>query len=88
MYDVDLGTRPAYMHSAIGGGQRSHAANAYLHPIDNRTNLDILINTQVTRLIRSGTDRGVPAFRQVSLAQFSGGASCIVCVFYALLIMT
>ncbi|KAJ3553827.1 hypothetical protein NM688_g3411 [Phlebia brevispora] len=64
-----LGT--AYMQSSVGGGQRSHAATAYLHPVDNRTNLDILINTQVTRIIRSGTDGRIPAFREVEMAQSS-----------------
>lgn len=61
------------MQSAVGGGERSQAATAYLHPVENRTNLDILINTQATKLIRSGTDGNTPAFRQVQIAQASTG---------------
>ena len=61
------------MQSSIGGGQRSDSATAYLHPVENRTNLDILINTQVTRLISYPTINPVPAFRKVEMAQSSKG---------------
>lgn len=59
------------MQSTIGGGQRSDAASAYLHPVDGRTNLDILINTQVTRVIKTGTSGKLPVFNQVEMAQSS-----------------
>lgn len=62
-----------YMQSSVGGGERSDAASAYLHPVDSRTNLDILINTQVTRLVQSGTDGYSPIFKQVEMAQSSAG---------------
>ncbi|THG95129.1 hypothetical protein EW026_g6469 [Hermanssonia centrifuga] len=68
---ITLGT--GYMQSSIGGGERSDSATAYLHPVDSRTNLDILINTQVTKIIQSGTDGGKPAFRIVQMAQNAEG---------------
>ncbi|KAI0684460.1 hypothetical protein BC835DRAFT_1409160 [Cytidiella melzeri] len=65
-----LGT--TWMQSAIGEGKRSHAASAYLEPASSRTNLDILINTQVTRLINVATS-GTPVLRSVEYAQSASG---------------
>ncbi|KAI0083905.1 aryl-alcohol-oxidase from pleurotus Eryingii [Irpex rosettiformis] len=65
-----LGT--TYMQSSVGEGKRSHAASAYLDPIANRTNLDILINTQATRLINVATS-GTPDIRTVEYAQSRDG---------------
>ncbi|TFK31676.1 aryl-alcohol oxidase-like protein [Crucibulum laeve] len=56
-----------YMPSSIGDSLRSSAATAYLAPIKNRGNLDILINTHVTKVVQSGTEAGVPAFRTVEV---------------------
>jgi choline dehydrogenase-like flavoprotein len=53
----------SWSQGAIGRGERSSAATAYLHPLLNacqnttagsRTNLDVLLNTQVTKLLRNG----------------------------------
>ena len=63
----------AYMQSSIGEGKRSHAASAYLDPIANRTNLDILINTQVTRLINVASSGSTPDLRTVEYAQSRDG---------------
>ncbi|KAI0777900.1 aryl-alcohol-oxidase from pleurotus Eryingii [Irpex lacteus] len=65
-----LGT--TYMQSTVGEGKRSHAAVAYLDPVTNRTNLDVLINTQVTRLINVATS-GTPDLRTVEYAQSRDG---------------
>ena len=63
----------AYMQSSIGEGKRSHAASAYLDPIANRTNLDILINTQVTRLFNVASSGSTPDLRTVEYAQSRDG---------------
>ncbi|THH31584.1 hypothetical protein EUX98_g2622 [Antrodiella citrinella] len=76
-----------YMQSTIGGGSRSSGATAYLNPVDTRPNLDVLINTHVTKLIdvnpashaRRGwlSGRNIPApqpqLTTVELAQTSSG---------------
>lgn len=66
-----------YMPSTIGKGERSDAATAYLYPAASRPNLDILVNTQVTRLLSAG--EGKPDFRVVEMAQTSDGT--IRCIF-------
>ncbi|KAI9451433.1 aryl-alcohol-oxidase from pleurotus Eryingii [Lactarius psammicola] len=58
---------------AIGGGQRSSASTSYLTPVLSRSNLDILINTQVTKVIQTGTRGGLPIFRGVQFAQSASG---------------
>ena len=64
----------AYMQSSIGGGERSSAATAYLtSDVRNRTNLDILINTQVTRLINVASSGSTPDLRTVEYAQSRDG---------------
>ncbi|CAL1262979.1 unnamed protein product [Larinioides sclopetarius] len=40
--------------SFMGGGQRCNAAEDYLAPVENRTNLDILPNAHVTKVIMDG----------------------------------
>ncbi|KAH8079085.1 aryl-alcohol-oxidase from pleurotus Eryingii [Cristinia sonorae] len=61
-----------YMQSAIGEGERSSGATAYLNPVFDRSNLDVLINTRVTKLVNSATS-GTPHMNIVELAQSSGG---------------
>ncbi|KAH9044917.1 aryl-alcohol-oxidase from pleurotus Eryingii [Lactarius deliciosus] len=58
---------------SVGGGQRSSASVSYLTPVLSRSNLDILINTQVTKVVQTGTQGGLPIFRGVQLAQFASG---------------
>ncbi|KAF2107302.1 GMC oxidoreductase-domain-containing protein [Lophiotrema nucula] len=60
-----------YTQSSIGNGKRSSSATAYLDPLfeSNRKNLDILINTHVTKLVQAGTSKGKPEFKTVELAQ-------------------
>ncbi|KZT63569.1 GMC oxidoreductase [Daedalea quercina L-15889] len=52
-------------------GRRSSSATGYLEPVLDRPNLDVLIETQVTRLISYGEDSGVPSFTGVEMAQNS-----------------
>ncbi|KAI9435498.1 alcohol oxidase [Lactarius indigo] len=54
---------------SIGGGQRSSASVSYLTPVLSRPNLDILINTMVTKVVQTGTRDGLPIFRGVQFAQ-------------------
>ncbi|KAI0054405.1 aryl-alcohol-oxidase from pleurotus Eryingii, partial [Artomyces pyxidatus] len=53
---------------AIAGGTRTSAATAYLAPILSRPNFDVLVNTQVTKLVQTGSEGGVPIFRGVQFA--------------------
>lgn len=61
------------MQSAIGKGERSSAATAYLEPVEDRANLDILINTRATKLVQSGTKQHKPVLQKVEIAQSSSG---------------
>lgn len=84
------------MQSTIGDGQRSSGATAYLNPVQDRCNLDILINSRATKLIdvnpvtlraarqaNFGSDafgQALPDLRKVELAQTSQGMSYLVYV--------
>ncbi|KAI0299053.1 aryl-alcohol-oxidase from pleurotus Eryingii [Multifurca ochricompacta] len=54
---------------AVGGGMRTSASTAYLKPVLSRSNLDVLINTQVTKVLRTSERNGVPVFLGVQFAQ-------------------
>jgi len=61
----------SWLQGAVAKGERVSAATAYLDPLfaeeaSNRE-LDVLLNTEVTRLIQSGTNTGVPAFRTAEI---------------------
>jgi choline dehydrogenase len=60
---------------SIGGGQRSSASRSYLTPALSRSNLDILVNTLVTKVVQTGTqpESGLPIFRGVLFAQSASG---------------
>ncbi|KAI0687613.1 alcohol oxidase [Cytidiella melzeri] len=58
-----------WTQSSIADGVRQSAALAYLDPIMARHNLDIVVNTQVTKLLQTGTSGGLPVFRGVHLSQ-------------------
>ncbi|KAJ7692136.1 aryl-alcohol oxidase precursor [Mycena rosella] len=59
-----------WQQSTINGGQRSSAATSYLGPsFMSRSNLHVLVNTQVTRIIQTEVDQGKPAFRAVEVTQ-------------------
>lgn len=52
-------------------GRRSSSATAYLDPILSRSNLDVLIQTQVTKLVSQNSTGGSLSFRTVEMAQSS-----------------
>ncbi|OCH86986.1 aryl-alcohol oxidase-like protein [Obba rivulosa] len=60
--------------SVTTDSRRSSSATAYLEPALNRTNLDVLITTQVTKLVSSKTVDGMPHFDIVEMAQSSTNA--------------
>ncbi|KAK0463271.1 aryl-alcohol-oxidase from pleurotus Eryingii [Desarmillaria tabescens] len=60
----------SWMHSTIGGPLRSSSATAYLVPaLSNYSNLDLVYNSQVTRLIQNGEIDGLPVFTTVEFAK-------------------
>lgn len=64
-YGADLG----YVQSTVGHSRRSSAATAYVEPVLDRANLDVLIQTQVLKLIQTGQSGGQPVFGEVEVAQ-------------------
>ncbi|EMD33860.1 hypothetical protein CERSUDRAFT_117387 [Gelatoporia subvermispora B] len=65
---VPLGV--GWTQGSIGtNGHRSSSATAYLEPVLNRANLDVLIMTTVTKLVTSSNASGVPRFDTVEIAQ-------------------
>ncbi|KAJ3521273.1 hypothetical protein NMY22_g12382 [Coprinellus aureogranulatus] len=64
-----------WTQSTIGNGERSSAATAFLDtPVRDRPNLDIVINTQATRVLRSGSGKQLD-IRTVELGPRSGGST-------------
>ncbi|EPQ59001.1 alcohol oxidase [Gloeophyllum trabeum ATCC 11539] len=62
-----------FLQASIGGGKRSSSASAYLEPVLNRSNLDVLLQTTVTKVIQTGKTGDIPIFRGVQFAQSSSG---------------
>ncbi|KAJ7738024.1 aryl-alcohol oxidase-like protein [Mycena olivaceomarginata] len=65
-----------WLQSTIGDSARSSSATAYLHPaLNSRSNLDLLLNTQVMNLISTGgaatTLNGVRASQSKTAANFT-----------------
>ncbi|KAF7300098.1 Aryl-alcohol oxidase-like protein [Mycena kentingensis (nom. inval.)] len=64
------GVGVTWLGTTVGNGMRSTAASAYLHPAVNaRSNFDILINTQATKLVQTASK----TFRGVTVAQSASG---------------
>ncbi|KAI0632234.1 aryl-alcohol-oxidase from pleurotus Eryingii [Trametes polyzona] len=60
----------SWLQGSYGGGIRNSVATGYLGPaLSRRSNLDVLIQTQVTKLIQTGLDGEVPIFRGVEFAK-------------------
>jgi hypothetical protein len=58
------------MQSTIGNSVRSSAATAYLDPsLSERSNIDLLLNTRVTRLIETAKTEQGPIVRTLEYAQ-------------------
>lgn len=63
----------SWMHSTVGGPLRSSSATAFLMPaLNSRSNIDLVYNAQVTRLLQSGRIGNLPIFRGVEFARNSG----------------
>ncbi|KAF9457988.1 aryl-alcohol oxidase precursor [Collybia nuda] len=68
-----------WFQGTLGGGKRSSAATAYLQSGQiNRPNLHVLINAQVTKLVKTGIVSGLPSFRGVQFASQKGGTTTTV----------
>jgi hypothetical protein len=66
------------MFSSIGNGARSSSSTAYLRPASDRSNLDIVVNTQATKLINTGDVNSVPSFNSILVAQSPGCQSDVL----------
>ncbi|KAG6836453.1 hypothetical protein H0H93_007885, partial [Arthromyces matolae] len=62
----------SYVQQTIDKGRRSSSATSYLAPqFLNRSNLDVLLNSQVTRIVNNGTSNGLPLFTAVEVGRDS-----------------
>ncbi|KAI0800026.1 alcohol oxidase [Fomes fomentarius] len=73
-YNVDMNSgNPlgiGWAQTTSGNGVRASASSSYIHPVLSlRTNLDVLTDTTVTKLIQTGVEHGNPAFRGVLVTQ-------------------
>lgn len=59
-------------------GKRSSSATAYIKPASARPNIDILLQSQVTRLIQTETTNKIPSFKKVELATGPSGTTLVV----------
>ncbi|PBK92975.1 aryl-alcohol oxidase-like protein [Armillaria gallica] len=60
----------SWMHSTISGPLRSSSATAYFEPaLNNYSNLDLVYNSQVTRVIQNGEIDDLPVFTTVEFAK-------------------
>ena len=55
-------------------GHRVTSATSYLAQAINRKNLDVVVNTRVTKVFPVGTEDGKPVFRGVEFAQTADGS--------------
>ena len=62
----------------IHDGHRVTSATSYLARAFDRPNLDILVNTRVTRVLSVGREDGKPVFRSIQFAQTVDGEWQIV----------
>ncbi|TBU24063.1 alcohol oxidase [Dichomitus squalens] len=63
----------SWTQATIHDGRRTTSATSYLAEAFNRTNLDILVNTRVTKIAPVGEVNGVPDLRSVQFAQSANG---------------
>ncbi|KAF8883622.1 aryl-alcohol-oxidase from pleurotus Eryingii [Gymnopilus junonius] len=55
-------------------GSRSSSSSGYLRNALKRPNLHVLVNAQVSRIVQTGTEHGLPAFRKVEYRVNDGGS--------------
>ncbi|KAJ6457961.1 aryl-alcohol oxidase precursor [Mycena sanguinolenta] len=82
-FNLDMNSgRPlglGWPQQTIGGPARSSGATSYLaSQFLARTNLHVLTNTMVTKLVQTGTNGGKPAFRSVQYTQSQTGPATTV----------
>lgn len=65
---------PRTTAAQIHHGRRVTSATSYLAQALNRSNLDIVVNTRVTKLISVGNVFGQPDFRGVEFTQTANGS--------------
>ncbi|KAI0311429.1 alcohol oxidase [Amylostereum chailletii] len=65
----------SWTQSTIENGHRVTAASAYLAPALNRSNLDILVNTQVTKVLPVSIEIDGPVMRRIQFAQSANGTA-------------
>lgn len=59
-----------YSQSTISNGTRDSTATAYIHPsLSKYSNLDVLINSHVTKVLQTGIADCIPVFQGVQLAR-------------------
>ncbi|KAM5534951.1 hypothetical protein V8D89_011324 [Ganoderma adspersum] len=63
----------SWAQNAIHDGRRVTSATSYLARAFDRTNLDIVVNTLVTKVLPVGVEDGKPVFRSVQFAQTANG---------------
>ncbi|EIM81860.1 aryl-alcohol oxidase-like protein [Stereum hirsutum FP-91666 SS1] len=63
----------SWSQNAIADGARSSSARDYIAPALSRSNLDVVVNTQVTKVVQTGTQDGLPVFQGVEFAQNASG---------------
>ncbi|KAI0642211.1 alcohol oxidase [Trametes meyenii] len=68
----------ARVQCSYGGGIRSNAGTSYIEPTLSRRNLDVLIQTQVTKLLKTGSEGNTPVFRGVQFAQSSSAPKYVL----------
>ncbi|KAF8185123.1 hypothetical protein BJ912DRAFT_489061 [Pholiota molesta] len=66
-----------WAQSSIGAGARSSSSTSYLRNALSRSNLSVLLNATVLKLIQSGTRKGLPLFNTVQFGS-SGGTPSLV----------
>jgi choline dehydrogenase-like flavoprotein len=73
--DMNAGTPLGigWTQSSIANGNRTNSYSAYVHPFLSRPNLAVLGGAHVTRVVQTGSVRGVPIFRGVEFATSASG---------------
>ncbi|EJF63375.1 alcohol oxidase [Dichomitus squalens LYAD-421 SS1] len=72
-YNSGTSVGVAWKQNAILNGHRVTSATSYLAQAMNRKNLDVVVNTRVTKVFPVGTEDGKPVFRGVEFAQTADG---------------
>jgi choline dehydrogenase-like flavoprotein len=57
-----------WLQATIVNGTRASASTSYLYPVIGRSNLDVVLNTRVLKIAKTGVSGNLPIFRAVNLA--------------------